>query len=170
MPPTPSPDPKEIISRFEKLLANLVTSGVDFAVVGGVAVILNGYPRLTFDADILVSDSRENVSKLLKCLEKWSEGWARELKIEEFVAQEGSIRVMEDFDLDIFTRMKGKSLDDFRPRLRRIELTATTIPCLAPEDLIFLKENLWRDKDRLERAGDERDSRPRSQALSPPFD
>ena len=30
----PSPEPKETISRFEKLLAALVTNRVDFAVVG----------------------------------------------------------------------------------------------------------------------------------------
>lgn len=49
-----SPKPRETISRFEKLLAALATDGVDFAVVGGLAVIFNGYPRLTLDADILV--------------------------------------------------------------------------------------------------------------------
>src|ERR1035441_9888536 len=49
----PSPKPRETISRFEKLLAALVTNRVDFAVAGGLAVIFNGYPRLTLDADIL---------------------------------------------------------------------------------------------------------------------
>ena len=35
----PSPEPRETISRFEKLLAALVTNRLDFAVVGGLAVI-----------------------------------------------------------------------------------------------------------------------------------
>ena len=35
----PSPEPRETISRFEKLLAALVTNRVDFAVAGGLAVI-----------------------------------------------------------------------------------------------------------------------------------
>jgi hypothetical protein len=35
----PSPEPRETISRFEKLLAALVTNRVDFAVVEGLAVI-----------------------------------------------------------------------------------------------------------------------------------
>ena len=46
-----SPKPREITSRFEKLLVALAADGVDFAVVGGVAVIFNGYPRLTLDVD-----------------------------------------------------------------------------------------------------------------------
>ena len=94
---------KETISRFEKLLAALAASKVDFAVVGGLAVIFNGYPRLTLDADILVHDAPENLRKLLQCLEQWGEGFARELKPEDFVFQEGVIRVTEEFDLDIFT-------------------------------------------------------------------
>ncbi len=40
----PSPEPNRTISQFEKLLADLARSGVDFAVVGGLAVILNGSP------------------------------------------------------------------------------------------------------------------------------
>ncbi len=52
-----SSEPRENISQFEKLLATLAAAEIDFAVAGGIAVILNGYPRLTVDADILVDDS-----------------------------------------------------------------------------------------------------------------
>ena len=145
-----SPKPREIISRFEKLLVALATDGIDFAVVGGLAVIFNGYPRLTLDADILVHAAPENLRKLLDCLANWGEGWARELKPEDFIYDQGAIRVMEEFDLDIFTRMNGKSLDDFRPRLRYLETGGVRVPYLAPEDLIFLKQDSWRDKDKLD--------------------
>jgi len=145
-----SPEPRETTSRFERLLAALVTSRVDFAVVGGLAVIFNGYPRLTLDADIIVHDAPDNLRRLLDCLAGWGEGWARELKPEDFAAQEGSIRVMEEFDLDIFTRMRGKALDDFRPRLRYLETGSVRIPYLAPADLIFLKLDSWREKDKLD--------------------
>jgi hypothetical protein len=145
-----SPKPGEITSRFEKLLVALAVDRVDFAVVGGLAVIFNGYPRLTLDADILVHAAPENLRKLLDCLAGWGEGWARELKPEDFVPQEGAIRVMEEFELDIFTRMSGRSLEDFRPRLRYLETSGVRIPYLAPEDLIYLKQDSWRDKDKLD--------------------
>jgi len=45
--------------------------------------------------------------------------------------------------------MKGKTLPYFRPRLRYLEASAR-IPFLAPEDLIFLKEGSWREKDQLD--------------------
>jgi hypothetical protein len=146
----PSPEPKVIISRFEKLLAKLAAGGVDFAVVGGLAAVLNGYPRFTIDADILIQDAPDNVRKLLACLADWGEGWARELKPEDFSAEEGCIRIADEFELDIFTRMMGKSLDDFRPRLRHEQMSDARVPYLAPEDLIVLKETSWREKDKMD--------------------
>lgn len=91
-----------------------------------------------------------NLRKLLARLEQWGEGWARELKPEDFSPEAGSIRVMEEFDLDIFVQMRDKKLDDFRPRLRYWETGGARIPYLAPVDLIFLKEGSWRDKDKLD--------------------
>jgi hypothetical protein len=108
------------------------------------------YPRLTLNADILVDDRPDNLRRLLDCLVNWGEGWARELKPEDFAAQEGSIRVMEEFDLDIFTRMGGKTLDDFRPRLRYLDAGSVRIPYLSPADLISLKQDSWREKDKLD--------------------
>ena len=85
----PSSEPKVIISRFEKLLAKLAASSVDFAVVGGLAVVLNGYPRATIDADILVQDGPE--SQAIAGLPGWlGQGWARELTPEDFSAEEGT--------------------------------------------------------------------------------
>jgi hypothetical protein len=144
------PSPAENFSPFERLLVDLAKAEVDFAVVGGVAVSLNGFVRATDDVDIIVGDERGNVSKLLEQLQKWGEGWARELKVEEFVPQEGSIRVREEFDLDIFTRMRGKSLEDFRPRLKYRTSDTVRIPYISPEDLIWLKQESWREKDQLD--------------------
>lgn len=137
-------------SEFEKLLAGLARSGVDFAVAGGLAVILNGYPRLTADADILVHPRPENLGQLLKYLEGWGQGAARELTVDDFPLEPGSIRVSEDFDLDIFVEMDGKTLDDFRPNLRYFESDGVRIAYLSPADLISLKEGSWREKDKLD--------------------
>jgi hypothetical protein len=150
MSPEHSPESKETFTRFGKLLVALAQKKVDFAVAGGLAVIFNGYDRLTLDADILIDDRPENIQKLIECLSDWGEGWARELKVEDFIPQEGSIRVMEEFDLDIFTRMRGKALDDFRPRLRELKVGETSVNYLSPNDLIFLKKDSWREKDRLD--------------------
>ena len=145
-----SPESKETISRFGKLLVDLTQAGVDFAIVGGLAVIFNGYDRLTLDADILIHSSPENIGNLLTCLSSWGEGWARELRPADFGPQEGSVRVMEEFDLDIFTQMRGHSLDFFRPRLRQLKVGEAVLRYLSPSDLILLKQDSWREKDKLD--------------------
>lgn len=145
----PQSEPGGIISRFEKLLADLARADVDFCVVGGLAAALNGFVRFTEDVDILVHPARPNLERMLTVLRGWGEGWARELTPEDFTVQEGSVRVAEsEFDLDIFVQMLGKTLDDFRPRLRHFESDGVRIPYLAPEDLILLKEGSGREKDR----------------------
>jgi Nucleotidyltransferase of unknown function (DUF6036) len=145
-----SSEPNRTPSEFEKLLAGLARGGVDFAVVGGLAVILNGYPRLTVDADILAHPASENLCRLLKYLEGWGQGAARELTVGDFPLEPGSIRVSEDFDLDIFVIMGGKTLDEFRPNLRYFESDGVRIAYLSPADLVFLKESSWREKDKLD--------------------
>jgi hypothetical protein len=146
----PESESRQIISRYEELLVRLARAEVDFCVVGGLAVVLCGYVRATEDADILIHDSPDNVRRLLAVLVGWGEGWARELRPEEFTPQEGSLRVSEEFDLDIFTRMRGRSLEDFRPRLRTFTTQGCRIFYLSPQDLISLKEGSWRDKDQID--------------------
>jgi len=145
-----SPKPRETTSRFEKLLAGLAADHVDFAVVGGLAVIFNGYPRLPLEAAILVADAPENLQRLLDSLKGWGEGWARELKPEDFSHDPGAVRLIEDFPLDMFVTMREKTIEDFRSRLRHLDAGGVRIPYLAPEDLIFLKEGSWREKDQFD--------------------
>ena len=102
-----------MVNTFEGLLALLVENNVVFAVVGGVAVCLNGFVRTTEDLDILVEDSPSNIRSLLSCLVQFGQGFASELEQEDFTDEEGAIRVQEDFDLDIFVRMRGRKPSNF---------------------------------------------------------
>lgn len=145
-----SEEQNQSLSQYGKLLADLARAGVNFAVVGGLAVIFNGYPRLTLDADIIVDDSPSNLQKLLSVLSLWGEGFARELAPTDFTPEEGAIRIAEEFELDIFTRLRGLSWRDFQPRLRSFEHGGVRIRYLAPEDLIHCKENSTREKDTLD--------------------
>ena len=43
-----------LIDEFKSLIAALQGAGVEFAVCGGMAMALHGYPRLTKDIDLLV--------------------------------------------------------------------------------------------------------------------
>jgi hypothetical protein len=99
---------------------------------------------------MLVDPSPENVRRLLDFLGNWGEGWARELRSEDFTPKEGFIRVIEEFELDLFTQMSGRRLSDFRPHLRCLQSGDGRIAYLNPSQLIELKSGSWRDKDRLD--------------------
>ena len=135
---------------FASLLAKLSRADVEFLVAGGVAVFLNGYPRSTFDLDILVEASAENVRRLLGCLALFGEGHARELEPGDFSAEEGAIRIQEDFALDVFTVMRSRTFADLALTARTVEYDGASIPFLSAQSLIELKAASMREKDQLD--------------------
>lgn len=53
---------------FEELLAYLEEAGVRFVVVGGVAVVVQGHPRLTADLDLVIDLDPANVRRAIDAL------------------------------------------------------------------------------------------------------
>ncbi|MFA7239168.1 MAG: hypothetical protein WC091_03585 [Sulfuricellaceae bacterium] len=45
----------------------LADANIEYVVVGGLAVALHGYQRVTMDVDVVVAMNRENVQKLIAC-------------------------------------------------------------------------------------------------------
>jgi hypothetical protein len=58
------------VSDFLGALRALREGGVEFAVVGGLAAVLNGAPVNTFDLDIVPARAEDNVARLLGVLDK----------------------------------------------------------------------------------------------------
>lgn len=135
---------------YEKLLESLARAEVKFIVVGGVAVALNGFVRMTDDVDILIERSPENIQRLLATLASFGEGHARELSLNDFDESEGAIRVIEDFPLDIFTVMRGQSYSDLVAYLRQTKINDAQIDFLNAEGLIRLKADSAREKDLID--------------------
>lgn len=142
-------------AEFAKLLEKLVEHRVQYLVVGGVATCLNGYVRYTNDLDIIVQANEDNVRRLIEALSLWGNGHARELSIEDFVpAEMGSIRIVEEFALDVFTLMRARETGaelDFE-KLREDARVYTSqngvrIDFISPARLIELKTGTGRGKD-----------------------
>jgi len=138
------------LTPFEKLLVALVRGGVDFTVVGCVACALNGHVRTTEDVDLLIARDAANVARLLDVLRKVGEGHARELCPDDFSDEEGAIRVVEDFPIDIFVRIGGRHLEDLRQHICHCDIGSVPVTFLSVEGLILLKAGSAREKDRLD--------------------
>ena len=138
---------------FEKLLGLLAEGGVRFVVVGGVAVTLHGYVRLTEDVDLLVSAEARNLECLLAVLKNFGEGYASELQPSDFDDSEGAIRIVEETEschVDLFTRMTGRRYEDVVRDAEVFTLNGLKIPFASKDALIEWKEKSLRDKDRLD--------------------
>lgn len=138
---------------FEKLLVKLADGGVAFVIVGGIAVTLHGYVRLTEDVDILIDSSPENVDRLLHSLSDYGEGFARELSPDDFTDEEGAIRIVEETEesqIDIFTRMSGLRYEDLRADAELLAISSHVIPYASKAALIGLKSRSVREKDQLD--------------------
>jgi hypothetical protein len=135
---------------YEKLLAKLARADVNFIIVGGVAVALNGFVRTTEDVDILIESSAENVARLLDGLRNFGEGHARELSPADFSESEGAIRIIEDFPLDVFTIMRGKRYVDLVRSTKSTRIDDVDVRYLDAEMLIALKKDSRRDQDRID--------------------
>jgi hypothetical protein len=138
---------------FAKLLVALADANVRFVVVGGVAVALNGFVRMTEDIDLLVDDEPENLQRLLATLTRFGEGFARELKPADFTAEEGAIRIVEETEscvIDLFVRMRGLSYMDVAGDAVTFAVAGHPLLHASRRRLIQLKEGSMREKDQLD--------------------
>lgn len=53
-----------------RLLATLSDANIDYVLVGGLAVTLHGYQRLTMDVDVVLSLNDENLAKFVDCAKR----------------------------------------------------------------------------------------------------
>ena len=135
---------------YEKLLARLARAKVKFIIAGGVAVALNGFVRTTEDVDILIEASRDNIVRLLDELGDFGEGHARELSVADFSDSEGSIRIIEEFPLDVFTIMRGKRYADLVGAAKTTRIDDVEVNYLNADALIALKSDSQRNQDRID--------------------
>jgi hypothetical protein len=69
----------------EAILRVLVEHGVEFVLIGGLAVAVHGYPRGTKDVDVVPQDGRENAERLFAALTAIG---ARQLEVGDFRPEE----------------------------------------------------------------------------------
>ncbi len=135
---------------FESWLVELTKAKIDYILVGGLAVDLCGYARSTLDMDILIAHNSENIGRLIAALEKFGRGSGSELTEDDLSLEEGCVRVNEDFPLDIFTVMSGKTYEDMIPFSDVTDVAGAAVRHISPEGIIMLKSSSSRPKDKLD--------------------
>jgi hypothetical protein len=134
------------------LLARFRNEAVEYVLVGGQAVRLNGYLRATEDIDMLVRPTRENGEKIIRALSALPSSSA--LKTDWFVpAADGSIeniRVADELLVDLLFAANGETYESMQPYIRELVIEGTSVRVLNIDGLIKTKTD-YREKDLLDK-------------------
>lgn len=135
-----------------RLLARLGEEGVEYVLVGGQAVRLNGFLRATEDVDLLVRASRENGERIRRALGFLAS--SKDIEIAWFDAKDGepeNIRVADDVIVDLLFAANGETYDSVQADVREIEVEGVRIRVLNIDGLLKTKTRT-REKDILDRS------------------
>lgn len=131
---------------------------VKYVVIGGVAAILHGIPRATFDLDILIEATLENAERVLAALLDAGFGTAALTSAEDLAAHEVTI-FQDRVQLDVHTAPRGLSFEAAWRRRETMDFRGQALYVLCREDLIASKLAAGREQDledaRLLRLADE---------------
>jgi hypothetical protein len=134
-----------------RLLGRFAEEGVEYVLVGGQAVRLNGYVRATEDVDVLVRASRENGQRIKRAMSFLPA--AAELDPNWFEPQDGeveNIRVADELLVDLLFAANGETYETVQPHVRLVEIEGVTLRVLDIDGLLKTKTD-YREKDVLDK-------------------
>ena len=149
-----------MLQRLQGVFKSFQSHGVKYIVIGGVAAVLHGVPRATFDLDILIEPTRENAENLLKALLAADLETASLISPENLLANE--ITVFNDrVRIDVQTSTPGLAFDTAWKNRVTLEYQGQPLLVASRHDLIASKTAAGRDIDlqdvrALAAAGDDR--------------
>ena len=146
---------------FQTIFKELNQIGIDYLVVGGLAVNFHGVPRMTYDIDLVILLEPENILRLVTRLTQWGyrpkipvdpRDLADELKRNSWINEKGMKALnfysetlpIAEIDIVIDTPIRYEEL---KSRAIRVELQDEQVPTVSIHDLIELKLRAGRKQD-----------------------
>jgi hypothetical protein len=141
--------------RLLDMLRALTGAGVDFVVVGGVAVVLQASPRVTADLDISPAPNRENLQRLgevLRALRARLRGIDEDVPFvpdSRALAQLAMVTLVTDAgNLDLLMHPDGPTgYAGLRRRADRMDIDGVVVRVASVEDLMAMKRTAGRPQD-----------------------
>jgi hypothetical protein len=100
-----------MLNRLKDVFASFQQHDVRYIVIGGIASVIYGVPRATFDLDILIDATPENTRHLLDALLEAGMGTASLTTVNEILSNE--ITIFKDrVRIDVQTSTPGLTFQD----------------------------------------------------------
>jgi hypothetical protein len=135
-----------------RLLRRFAEEGVQYVLVGGHAVRLNGFVRSTEDIDILLPSSIDNGRKVIRALDFLP--CSSELDPAWFAVDAqapDNIRIADDLLVDLLFAANGQTFESLQPNVRQIVVEGVPITTLDIDGLLKTKTD-YRDKDLIDKS------------------
>ncbi len=144
-----------------RIFATLEQAGVRYLVVGGVAVVLHGHPRLTADLDLVIALDAANIRSAVSALRSLGYRPRAPVSLDTFSDPEVRRSWIEEKGLTVLSLVSPEfpltEVDlfaaepfPFEPAHRRalcVAIGSTKVTAASLEDLIALKRIAGRPKD-----------------------
>jgi len=135
-----------MLNRLQGVFASLHKHNVKYVVIGGIAAVLHGVPRATFDLDILIEATLENAQRLLAAFLDAQLGTAVLTTAEGLLAHE--ITIFRDWvQIDVQTRTPGIEFAAAWERRETMHYQGQDFYVVPKADLIASKRAAGRAKD-----------------------
>lgn len=135
-----------MLNRLKGVFASFQKHDVRYLVIGGIASILYGVPRATFDLDILIEPTPVNAQKLLEALAEAEMGTATLTTAAELLSNE--ITIFKDkVRIDVQISTPGLNFQEAWERRETMIYQGQEFCVVSKNDLIATKRASGRDID-----------------------
>jgi hypothetical protein len=144
-----------MMTEYAIILQTLAAAGVQFLIIGGIAAILQGLARATFDVEVVYSREAENIQSLVKALSPFQPYLRAAPPGLPFVFDEKTVRQGLNFTLEttlgaldlMGEAAGGGNYGRIYPGTVEMEACGVQCRCVTLERLIQLKRAAGRPKD-----------------------
>ena len=134
-----------------KLLERFQSEGVQYILIGGHAVRLNGFLRSTEDIDILLPSSVENGKRVIRALSFLKSSAELDSAWFEVSPDEPeNIRIADELLIDLLFGANGQTYATLANKVKTLTIDGVEIKTLDIDGLLLTKTD-FRDKDRIDR-------------------
>jgi hypothetical protein len=135
-----------MLNRLRDVFSSFQKHKVKYLVIGGIAAVLHGVPRATFDLDILIEATPDNAQRLLTALLEAKLGTASLATAEEIISHE--ITIFQDrVRIDVQTSTPGISFDKAWLNREEMDYQGQEFYVVSKNDLIASKLAAGREID-----------------------
>ena len=132
---------------YRDMIECLQREGVEFMLVGGYAVALHGWPRMTFDIDFWILANPQNAAAVVRALKAFGAP-LMDLTEEDFYRPGMVFQIgTEPQRIDILSAVSGVSYEDAVMRALKMEVDGLSLKVISLDDLILNKRASGRPKD-----------------------